>query len=94
MATSKWQEYETDNNHDGRVRQGCRTVRCSQRMDERNGIGGTFRCNRPDTPCRHTSRVQERSVDTLRGGKARQAAQRLLYGRVRIANGRGTGFPN
>ena len=31
-------------------------------MDERNGIGETFRCNCPDTPCRHTSRVQERSV--------------------------------
>lgn len=39
-------------------------------------------------------RVQERSVATLRSGKARQTVQRLLYGRVRPANGRGTCFPH
>ena len=31
--------YETDNNHDGRVRQDCRAVRYRQRVDERNGAG-------------------------------------------------------
>ena len=71
----------------------CRTVRCRQCMDERNGVGGTFRCYRPYTPCRHTSRVQKRSVEPLRSGKAHQAAQRLLYERVRLTNSRGTCFP-
>ena len=63
-------------------------------MDERNGIGGALLCNRSYTPCCHTNRVQERSVESLRGGKAYQATQRLLYGHVRLANGRGTRFPN
>ena len=34
FVTSRWQGYETDNNHDGRVWQDCRAVRCSQRVDE------------------------------------------------------------
>ena len=55
--TSKWQGYETVDNHDGRVRQDCRTVRCRQRVDERNGVGKVVWCNRPDTPYRHPSRV-------------------------------------
>jgi len=62
-------------------------------MDERNGIGGTFRRNRPDTPCRYPSRVQKRSVELLRGGKTHQADQRMFHGCVRLANGRGTRFP-
>lgn len=75
------------------VRQGCRTVRCRQCVDERNGVGKAVRYNRPDTPCRHPSRVQERSVATLRSGKTHQAAQRLLFGGLCLANGRGTFFP-
>lgn len=61
-------------------------------MDERNGVGGAFRCNHSYTPCRHTSRVQERSVGALRSGKAHQAAQRLLCGSVCPSDGRGTCF--
>ena len=34
-------------------------------MSEMNGVGKAILCNRPDTPCRHTSRVQERSVKAL-----------------------------
>ena len=68
------------------------TVRYRQRMDERNGIGGTFRCYRPYTPYRHTSRVQKRSVELLRGGRAHQVAQRLLFGSVCTANGSGACF--
>ena len=75
------------------MRQGCRTVRCRQRVDERNGVSKIVLCNRPDTPCRHPSRVQERSAATLRSGKTHQVAQRLLCGRICPANGRGTRFP-
>ncbi|MBM6713206.1 hypothetical protein H6A36_05345 [Phocaeicola coprocola] len=62
-------------------------------MDERNGVGKAVRCNRPDTPCRHPSRVQKRSAEALRCGKAHQASQRLLCGGVCPANGRGNRFP-
>lgn len=75
------------------MRQSCRTVRYRQHMDERNGVGGAFLCNCPDTPCRHPSRVQERSIDTLRGGKAHQTNQRLLFGNIFPAYGRGSCFP-
>lgn len=47
----------------------------------------------PDTPCRHSSRIQERSVEALRGGKVHQAAQRLLFGSVCPAYDCGTLFP-
>ncbi len=76
------------------MRQGCRTIRYRQRVDERNGVGKAVRCNCPYTPCRHPSRVQERSVEALRGGKAYQVTKRLLFGSVCPANGRGTRFPH
>ena len=43
--------------------------------------------------CRHPSRVQKRSAEALRCGKAHQASQRLLCGGVCPANGRGNRFP-
>ena len=63
-------------------------------VDERNGVGGAIRCNRSDTPCYHSSRVQERSVEALRGGKTHQAAKRLLFGSVYPAYDCGTLFPH
>lgn len=75
------------------MRQDCRAVRYRKCLDERNGVGNAVRCNRPDTPCRHSSRVQKWSVATLRGGKSRQAAQRLLCASLCPANSRGTRFP-
>ena len=62
-------------------------------MDERNRIGKSVRCNCSDTSCSHPSRVQKWSVATLRGGKSRQAAQRLLCASLCPANSRGTCFP-
>ena len=75
------------------MRQGCRAVRYRQCVDERNGVGKVVWCNRPDTPCCHPSRVQKRSVEALRSGKAHQATQWLLCGSVCPANGRGTCLP-
>ena len=48
----------------------------------------------PTLRAAHPSRVQKRSAEALRCGKAHQTSQRLLCGGVCPANGRGTRFPH
>lgn len=67
LTTYQWHKYGKEYHYNDGERHGNHSERHHLRMDERAGIGGVVRGNRPDTPCCHQNRILNSSSNDFVG---------------------------